>query len=226
MDALNLLSEEIQPDTVENRLSNTTEEEQPENADTPNIPTPKPEEAQESLPNTTESKSESEPQSDSESEPVSDANGSESEDTPSESSEPEQTPMQDFQEEISALRADVARLQTELQAQTAAFDRMSRECAEFTQLYPHQSISSIPKEVWESVGDGVPLAAAYALHCVKKERREQLAQQVNRLNREASGGDVNGGGNQFLSPGEVRQMSAAQVRENYSKIIDSMKLWS
>lgn len=205
MDELNLLSEEIQSDTADSELSNTTEEEQPENADTSNITVHESEEAPKDFPDTEKS---------------------EPEDSQPESPESEQTPTQDFQEEISALRADVARLQAELQAQTAAFDRMSRECAEFTQLYPHQSISSIPKEVWESVGDGVPLTAAYALHCVKKERREQLAQQVNRLNREASGGDVVGGGSQFLSPGEVRQMSAAQVRENYSKIIDSMKLWS
>lgn len=216
MDELNLLSEEILPDTAESVLQNTTEEEQTENADTPNVPVPESEEAQENFSDAAES----------ESEPVSDADESQPEDTPPEPVEPDQPSEQRFQEEISALRADVARLQAELQAQTAAFDRMSRECAEFTQLYPNQSISSIPKEVWESVGDGVPLAAAYALHCVKKERREQLAQQVNRLNRETSGGDVGGDISNFLSPGEVRQMSAAQVRENYSKIIDSMKLWS
>ncbi len=221
MDELNLLSNEIQSDTAESELQNTTEEEQPENADTSNITDTVPEEAQEDTADTADS------------EPPSDVVDPEPENSDTECSnakpadtEPEQPPMQDFQAEISALRADVARLQAELQAQTAAFDRMSRECAEFTQLYPHQSISSIPKEIWESVGDGVPLAAAYALHCVKKERCEQLAKQVNHLNRETSGGDVSGGGSQFLSPGEVRQMSAEQVRENYSKIIDSMKLWS
>ncbi len=206
MDELSLLSDEIQPDTTENDTQNTTEEEQTENADPSYIQGTIPEEAQEDTPDAHES------------EDVSDA-----EDPNTEDSEPSK---QNDQEEISALRADVARLQAELQAQRAAFDRMSRECAEFAQLYPGQSISSIPRQVWGSVGDGVPLAAAYALYCVKKERREQLALQVNQHNRETSGGDVSGGSNRFLSPGEVRKMSAEQVRENYSKIIDSMKLWS
>lgn len=145
---------------------------------------------------------------------------------PQEPSDPPMPPEQNFQEEISALRADVARLQAELQAQATAFDRMSRECAEFTQLYPDQSISSVPGDVWESVRNGVPLAAAFALYQVKADRKAQLAEQVNSRNRLTSSGGVSGDGDPFLSPAEVRRMKPAQVRENYSKIIESMKLWN
>ena len=132
----------------------------------------------------------------------------------------------DYQAEISSLRARVEALQAELEARTAAMERMSRECAEFSQLYPDKSLASLPAEVWESVRDGIPLAAAYAYSEAKQRHRQALAAEVNDRNRSASSGGVSGSSPDFLTPGEVRRMSAAQVRENYTKIIESMKLWS
>lgn len=132
----------------------------------------------------------------------------------------------DHEEEIRSLRGQVAELTDALSRQREMLQRMNRECTEFAELFPDTSLSRMPSEVWEAVNGGVPLAAAYALYQVKQQRREQLAAEVNARNRTMSGGGVSGTTDQHLSPGEVRQMTAEQVRNNYSKILESMKLWS
>lgn len=132
----------------------------------------------------------------------------------------------DHDEEIRSLRGQVAELTDALTRQREMLQRMNRECTEFAELFPDTSLSRLPSEVWEGVRGGVPLAAAYALYQIKQQRREKLAAEVNARNRTMSGGGVSGTPDQHLSPGEVRQMTAEQVRNNYSKILESMKLWS
>ena len=131
----------------------------------------------------------------------------------------------DHDEDIRSLRGQVAELTDALTRQREMLQRMNRECTEFAELFPDTSLSRMPSEVWDAVNGGVPLAAAYALYQVKQQRREQLAAEVNARNRAMSGGGVSGTTEQHLSPGEVRQMTAAEVHANYSKIIDSMSHW-
>ncbi len=132
----------------------------------------------------------------------------------------------DNAEEIRTLRGRVAELTDTLMRQNEAFRRMSEECSEFAELFPHTPLSRLPREVWENVNSGTPLSAAYALYQVKQQRLEAQAAEVNARNSTMSGGGVSGTPEQTLSPGEVRQMTPEQVRSNYSKILESMKLWS
>lgn len=129
--------------------------------------------------------------------------------------------------ELSMLKSEIERLRGQLEEQQKSFMRMSCEVAEFSELFPGQSLASLPGEVWEGVKRGIPLAAAYAYESVRRERMAALAAEVNAKNSECSTGPVDGRGNSdFFTPTEVRLMSANEVRNNYKKIIDSMKLWS
>ncbi len=131
------------------------------------------------------------------------------------------------QDELAGLRAEVGRLREQLAAQQESLLRLSREAAEFAGLFPDQKLSSVPDEVWEEVKKGIPLAAAYAYHQVRCERQAAVAAEVNSKNTESSAGPVDGRGrSEFYSPAEVRTMSAAEVRANFDRIVDSMKLWS
>ncbi|NLW74001.1 MAG: hypothetical protein GX057_03775 [Clostridiales bacterium] len=131
------------------------------------------------------------------------------------------------QEELAELRAEVGRLREQLAAQQEALLRMSREAAEFAGLFPDEKLGSLPDEVWEEVRRGIPLAAAYSYHKVRREREAAIAAEINLKNRQNSAGPVDGRSrSDYFSPAEVRRMSAAEVQENYGKIIDSMKHWS
>ncbi len=129
--------------------------------------------------------------------------------------------------ETEQLLAQISSLRRELEEKNAAHERMSREISEFSELFPERSITSLPDSVWESVKSGIPLAAAYALY----ERRAQLlaaqAEAVNEKNSTASTGPIGKDSDiGFFTPDEVRAMSRQEVRQNYSKILDSMKKWN
>lgn len=147
---------------------------------------------------------------------------------PVEETQPVEEPTEEnnLDEEIRTLRGRVEELTATLAQQKAQILRMEQECSEFAQLFPDTSLTRLPGEVWEAVKGGIPLAAAYALYQLRQQRREAEAAEVNARNRTMSGGGVSGTPNQHLSPGEVRKMTAEQVHNNYSKILESMKLWS
>ena len=105
-------------------------------------------------------------------------------------------------------------------------ERIAKEYAEFSELFPGVSVSSLPDSVSESVRTGVPLAAAYALYHLKKEAAIAAASRINKKNSERSFAlKKNDSSDSYFSPAEVREMSAAEVRTNYKKIIDSMSHW-
>lgn len=141
-------------------------------------------------------------------------------DVPSDSEpEPENNELADLRDQISSLRA-------ELESRDRALARMHDEISEFSELYPDRTLTALPTEVWDGVRSGLPLAASVALYEARCRRREALADEINRRNSAASSGSVDGADVDYYSPDEVRAMNAAQVRQNYSKILDSMKLWS
>lgn len=96
---------------------------------------------------------------------------------------------------------------------------------EFRALYPDTAEADIPDEVWDSVNEGIPLAAAYALWTRREELRRQSAEAINRKNADGWGRAENAPSAEHLSPAEVRAMSPAEVRKNYSRIVESMKHW-
>jgi hypothetical protein len=106
-------------------------------------------------------------------------------------------------------------------------ERISNEYAEFKALFPDASVSELPDSVRISVKNGVPLAAAYALYERRKAMSASAASKVNEKNSELSFAVKSGKISEtYFSPNEVRQMSASEVKANYSKIIDSMSHWN
>lgn len=129
-------------------------------------------------------------------------------------------------DELTALRNEISSLRAELESRDRALSRMHDEISEFSELYPDRVLTSLPSEVWDGVRAGLPLAASVAFYEAKQRRREAIAAEINQRNSEASSGSVDGADIDYYSPDEVRAMNAAQVRQNYSKILDSMKLWN
>ena len=129
-------------------------------------------------------------------------------------------------DELAALRSEVELLRAQLEGERALYGRLSAECAEFSELYPTVSLSEIPDGIWESVKRGVPIAAAYALHERRAAIEQAKAEQINSANSRASSGSLDSHPNEeFFTPDEVRAMSPAEVRTNYTTIIRSMSKW-
>ena len=144
-------------------------------------------------------------------------------DIPADVEAPEEAPSVD---DISALKAELEDLKLQLEQSRAMYDKFHAECLEFSSLYPDIPLSSIPDNIWESTRAGIPLAAAYALSEKKEGSAKARAASINTKNNERSSGALNGSGSDdFLSPAEVKAMSAAEVRANYAKIITSMSRW-
>ena len=128
--------------------------------------------------------------------------------------------------DVAYLKAELESLKKELADTRSLYARLESECSEFGELYPEISLSSLPDSVWQSVKGGVPLAAAYALEARKAELAARRAGQINGENRKMSSGSLSSDSyNDFFTPSQVRAMSAAEVRANYTKIINSMSKW-
>lgn len=129
-------------------------------------------------------------------------------------------------DEIKALRTELDNVRAEAGERAAQYERMNAEYAEFSSLFPDVTLAAVPQSVWNEVGRGVPLAAAYALESRRAAIQRQNADAVNRKNSDASLGALESRADSgFYSPDEVRAMSRGEVRANYSKIIESMKHW-
>ena len=99
------------------------------------------------------------------------------------------------------------------------------EYLEFARLFPGVEIANLPDSVCESVRRGVPLAAAYALYEKKNALSAYDAAATNEKNASLSFQLKENGGEKYFSPDEVKAMSREDVRENYSRIIESMRHW-
>lgn len=124
--------------------------------------------------------------------------------------------------ELEKLRQELTDLKTELQN----LHRTREECAEFAELFPDTPIDKLPDAVWEDVGRGIPVSAAYALFERRSARAKKVAEEVNRKNRSRSSGALGSAREGFLSLSEVRAMSPAEVRKNYQRILQSMQKWN
>ncbi len=127
-----------------------------------------------------------------------------------------------LQEQIKALQGEIARLEQEKQSQ----ERSLREISEFTELFPHIDPRALPDSVWESVKQGVPLAASYAVYEKRLQLEQERIAKINSGNASRSPGKVGTNtASEYFTPDEVRKMSPAEVHANYSKIKASMKKW-
>ena len=142
-------------------------------------------------------------------------------------SENEAPLMENPTESVESLKAELDRLRAELEESRMANQKVADDIREFQNLFPSIELGSLPDEVRDSVRAGVPLAASYALYEKRLEAERERIEAINRRNAQRSSGAA--GKNtpkEFFSPEEVRAMSQSEVRENYRKIIDSMKKWN
>ena len=140
---------------------------------------------------------------------------------------PDEAPSPDEKDELELLRTELGTLRQEIEEKKKVFERMSREIGEFSEIFPERSVSDIPDSVWESVKGGIPLAAAYALYERKNALRADTASRINERNGSTTTGPVGRASTEnFYTPDEVRKMTRAEVKQNYSKILESMKKWN
>lgn len=124
------------------------------------------------------------------------------------------------------LSSEILRLKAELEEAKNLNERISEELGEFHSLFPETDIAALPESVWEQVKSGVPLVASYALYEKKREAERRHAERINSQNAARSSGAAGKDTpSEYFSPDEVRAMSAAEVRHNYQKILNSMKKW-
>ena len=124
---------------------------------------------------------------------------------------------------IAALREEIATLRALVETRREVPAELTES---FRSLYPDVSRADIPDAVFEEAQAGLPLEAAYALYERREALRKQAAERVNRQNAVGGWGRADGAGEDFLSPDEVREMTPAEVRRNYARIVESMKHWT
>ena len=134
------------------------------------------------------------------------------------------------EDELSALREEVLQLKNELRARDeldAARSRMDTELSSFAEYFPQVDPRQIPENVWNEVKRGTSLSASYALYLRRAELEKQKIDDFNSKNRRMSAGSLlQGEGERYFSPSEVKKMSPAQVKQNYDDIINSMRHWN
>jgi hypothetical protein len=121
-------------------------------------------------------------------------------------------------EELKTLRAEVERLRAEA-------ERLAEGYAELMELYPSAQLGSMPDSFKEAVKCGVPPAAAYALEMRRREVRAKRAEAARRSAEKSSAGRISTVDDGLFTPDEVRGMSRREVRENYGRIMESMRHW-
>lgn len=151
-------------------------------------------------------------------------NGSQKDSEVTENDEPEIYKENSAYEE---LKKEVDTLRDELNKEKNKLSGFVNQLKELYELYPDADINSISDDIWKGALTGTPVAAAYALYQRRCEVAKQRASETNKQNREKCVGGIAGNNdNGYFSPSEVRNMTPTQVRENYTKIIDSMNHWN
>ena len=128
--------------------------------------------------------------------------------------------------ELEKLRKENKALSEELEQRKKLSERLEEEISEFSEMFPQIPLSEVPDEIWAEVKKGLPLSAAFARHEKKRTQNEARVKEVNENARERSSGAMSGAEDYYYTPDEVKRMSSAEVKKNYSHIISSMKHWN
>lgn len=124
------------------------------------------------------------------------------------------------------LEGEIALLEGELEKKREETDRKAREYSEFRELFPHADPAELAPEVLSMVDGGVPLCAAYALYEKRLTAKNAAATAHNKATKQGGFGSVGRGTEEeFYTPDEVRAMTQTEVKQNYQKILRSMKNW-
>lgn len=124
------------------------------------------------------------------------------------------------------LEGEIALLEGELERKREETDKKAREYSEFKELFPHADMAELAPEVLAMVDGGVPLCAAYALYEKRLSAKNAAAAAHNNATKQGGFGSVGSGAEEeFYTPDEVRAMTQSEVKQNYQKILRSMKNW-
>ena len=144
---------------------------------------------------------------------------------PSPASDPADADPPNPTEQLEQLRNELKALRAEIAARNERLAKLGAEYAEFQTLYPNTSLDALDESVMADVRRGIPVAAAYALSERRRIRAEEQAALSNAENSRRTAGAIHATDEDYYSPDEVRKMSRSEVRENYPKILASMKKW-
>ena len=134
--------------------------------------------------------------------------------------------MEELRSKKLQLEGEIALLEGELERKREETDRKAREYSEFRELFPHADPSELSSEVLAMVDTGVPLCAAYALYEKRLSVQNAAATAHNKATKRGGFGSVGRGSEEeFYTPDEVRAMTQSEVKQNYQKILRSMKNW-
>ena len=151
-------------------------------------------------------------------------------DTPCAEAVADEPVMENEIDELSLLKSELEALRMELKSRDereAQNSRMIKELTEFQKYFPEVELHSIPDDVWEQVKNGVSLSASFALNLKKIEIERKKISDFNEKNRRMSAGSLmQGEGEKYYSPSEVKRMSPAQVKAHYDDIVESMRHWN
>ena len=123
--------------------------------------------------------------------------------------------------ELEALREENRRLKAERERE----EKFREEAAALCALVPECDASALPEEVLAEYEKGVPLDAAYALWDRKRVLRELAERENDRLNAEASTGEMTGDGqgDGSFTLDEIRRMPRSEVRRCLDRIYHSLE---
>lgn len=104
--------------------------------------------------------------------------------------------MEKRQADLDAQEARINELKTQqdaiLQQNQAVQEARRKDLQDFLKAYPTCDPKTIPKEVWEKVGQGVGLTAAYTMHENQRLQAELAAERQNKDNRQRTPGGLSG----------------------------------
>jgi hypothetical protein len=114
----------------------------------------------------------------------------------------------------------------ELRREKTLHDNVKSELAELYELFPDIKIEDIPDEVWEKCPDGKGLCAEVALAYRREELKAQNATAKNEQNSTTAPPNVKNEVEEvYFTPEAVKKMTPAEIENNYSAILESMKKW-
>ena len=95
------------------------------------------------------------------------------------------------------------------------------------EIFPDMNVDDIPDEVFERSNNGKGLAAEYALHYLKEEKKKGEQKEKEEENLKSAPPDVkNATEEAFFTPEDVRGMTEAEIKKNYHTIMKSMEKWN
>lgn len=102
---------------------------------------------------------------------------------------------------------------------------MREDIENFRHYFPEVKADDIPESVWADAANGIPLAYSYALHLKAHEIDESIAKEANNYAETRAIPIGNDESEAPYTKEDVENMSQASVKNNYKKILNSIKGW-